>query len=127
MSSESRESVRLANWQRRLFRKVVDTYLEKRTLQPVVASNVDPTPGAQSHRWSPGTAHFVIDVQHALRDAIKDQTDRKELSAAWARLLVDESHIGLKEARLIGLVAPLMKARQLDPALYFGGPKRARA
>jgi hypothetical protein len=110
-------SERLIRWQLRLVRKVARAYVRFRFLEPVVSQNPDDTPGKRSIRWTPESAHYVIDVRNALIDAVEDQPDRKELIAAWIQILIDDSTIRAQESRLIGLLAPILSERKLDPMI----------
>ena len=101
-------------------------------LQPTAASTIDDAPGSHSQKWTPESAHYKIDVSHAVRDALANRQDAQELNAAWVRLQDDSSIIRETEITLIRLVAPILKERGLEPALYFrkirqGGVKRRAA
>lgn len=117
---------RLIAWQLNLVKQVMKAYLRLRFLPELVAQNLDDTPGARSSRWTVNSCHYVIDIQHALRDALKDQPDKKELIAAWVRMLADDRTIRETESRLIGLLAPILQSRKLDPGLALRTIRRKR-
>jgi hypothetical protein len=110
--------------ERKLVTKVTECYQKMRYLPPVVSQNLDDLPGAQSMKWTPSSCHFVVDVRNALQFAIANQPDRPELIKAWTRLLLDSTQIGESEVRLIRLLAPVLRDRNLEPWSYFTGRRR---
>jgi hypothetical protein len=120
-----RERTRLR--QLRLVRKVAECYQSLQYAMPLTASNPDPSPGARSLRWTPNTTHFIIDVEHAVRDATANQLDALELRAAWAQIIDDPSTIRESELKLIRLLAPILERRELEPYKYFRRIRRGRA
>lgn len=106
-------------WQFQFVRRVADCYLRMRHLEPMVAQNLDETPGARSMRWQPETCNFSIDVEHAVRDAIKAHVDAPDLAKAWRRYLEDDSVMRGTERKLIAILAPVFDVRELEPKEYF--------
>ncbi len=117
---------RLIPWQLHLVKKVAKAFHRLRFLEPVVSQNLDDSPGSRSIRWTPESAHYVVDVRNALARAIEDQPDRKALIAAWVRILADDSTIRTQESRIIGLLAPVLSDRELDPMTALRHIKRGR-
>jgi hypothetical protein len=116
-------------WECRLVRDVVKAYGLIKELPVLGAVNPDPSPVTHARRWSPDSAHFCIDVDHAVRDACNGDF---ELQAPWKHLLVDETVIRKADAKLIRRLARLLEARGLHPAKYFrkihhGSPQRRAA
>lgn len=125
MKQSYRQSTRLAPWERTIVRKVIRQFRLLRNLPPVTALNPDPVMRLLSVRWSPETAHYVIDVRRALAYAVTHRPDRHQLIDSWALLVAKgDFRVGMVEARLIRLLAPIFRDRQFDPALYFRASRR---
>ena len=118
-SSEQRGASRIAPKKIQLILKLAQTYHQMSNLPVVGAMNCDPTPVSHSPRWTPTSAGFVTDCEHALRDVLAGRPDRTELVRAFVRLSVDGSVIGPSEATLIELLAPIVRSRHLAPYEYF--------
>jgi hypothetical protein len=121
--------VRLKPGELKLVRAVAKCYLQMKLLPPLTAQNLDETPGARSQKWTPNAAHFVIDVRHALESILVNRPDASELVQAWVNILADGDTIRESGVTLIGLLAPVIAARGLEPWGYFrqirrGSPER---
>lgn len=95
---------------------VAETYERIRNLPAVVAFNPDPNPESQSHKWTPLSCDFQIDVEHALAAAIRNNS---ALLGAWNNLLDNPDVIGPNEQRLIQRAGPVFAERGLWPRQYF--------
>ena len=102
-----------------LFQRVTKAYVQLRDLPPVVAMNPDPNPVSRSLPWTPASAEFACDCEHAIRAAIANRPDANELLQAWNSLLADTDRIGAAEKRLVERATPIFRARGLDPKQYF--------
>jgi hypothetical protein len=136
MKNETAEStaVELAKesqwqWECRLVRGVIDAYSQVKQLPVICAISYDPAPPAHSRKWSPDSAHYCCDVEHAVRDVCAGDA---ELLASWARLLEEDAPIGKSDVKTIRKLAKVFEVRGLHPARYFriirhGSPKRREA
>jgi len=104
---------------RELVAAVAQVYKQFRMLPPVSAINFDSSPTSRSLKWSPETAHFIIDIEKALQFALDNKADVDALSNAWRRLQTDITIIDKDCARLIRLLAPVLHRRGLHPRRYF--------
>lgn len=121
--SEVKRVSRVSPWKRELVTKVIRCYRDLRNLPEITAINIDPTPGSQSKKKSANSIHYTVDVRNSLAAAIEGQSDRPELIKAWTRLLADENVIDPIQARLIDLLAPILRTREIEPWLYFAGTR----
>lgn len=111
------------HWQVQLVWKVAKCYHAKTALSLITATNFG---GFRSRGVSTQSMDYVMDVEAALRIALKGRVDLKELLGAWKKLgYRDEiTEIDSFEAELIRLVARTFDQRGLKPGRYFAKPKK---
>lgn len=118
--------------QRELFTAVARAYVACRQAPVISASRLNPaeaTYGAvgsldtpnRTIRWTPNVAHYICDVELAVRKALelKPEAERPALRDAWERLLEDDSRVDAIQRRAIQLLAGSFYRRELHPREYF--------
>lgn len=126
LHTRSEKKPRLLPGQRRFMERLLDCFRRCKYSEPVTAFNCDPL--AVSTKWSPLTAHLVIDVERAVEAVIKRQPNAKELRDSWEQLVRNEERIGpLRPAEilLIRVLVPCLEARGVSPETYFRKTWRA--
>ena len=120
----------------RLFNRILDAYLKAKSMPAIIAGSYDPADRPQ--KWSPRCADFIVDVEHAVKAALrKDAT----LIRAYSFLLRERAaEAGMVEQgpdtkpvspgtrkRVIRQCTRMFKERGLSPGEYFRVIRRRAA
>ena len=108
-------------WQehRYLVQQVATAYEQLSYLPALTVHPYEPLSEQRSHIRNAESVEFGVDVDNAIRDAVKGQPDAPALIEAWKRLCLDPNVIGVAERRFIQRAGPIFAARGLRPKQYF--------
>jgi hypothetical protein len=97
------------------FCAVVAEYTRVKQLSPVVAANYDPENFGRSTKLHPGLIDWLVDVEHATTEALRDRPD---LQAAWFKIALEEPVDLHLERQTIERCGRFYVARKLEPYRY---------
>ena len=93
-----------------------EAYKRVKNYPALCAVDPDPDSTSRSIKWTPQFAHFIVDVENAVSEALKEFP---ELQSAFFALVAGETVPEAIAQQVFSRCGRFFKSRKLDPGHYF--------